>query len=30
MLKVADAALQTLDQSRLKTLCACSWLTPQN
>jgi len=30
MFKVADAALQTLDQSRLKTLCACSWLAPQN
>jgi hypothetical protein len=30
MLNAADKAIQTLDQSRLQTLCACSWLTPQN
>jgi hypothetical protein len=30
MLNAADKAIQTLNQSRIKTLCACSWLTPQN
>jgi transposase len=30
MLQVSDAAVQTLDAKRIKTLCACSWITPQN
>jgi hypothetical protein len=30
MLQAADTSIQTLDNQRLKTLCACSWLTPQN
>jgi DDE superfamily endonuclease len=30
MLHAADKAIQALDQSRLKTLCACSWMTPRN
>jgi hypothetical protein len=30
MLQASDAAVQTLNAERIKTLCACSWTTPQN
>lgn len=30
MLAATDAAVQTLNAERIKTLCTCSWMMPRN